>query len=68
MIYISGPGHGGNSPIANTYIEGTYSDIYKDITEDKEGLKNYSNNSLFQEEHHLTQHQKYQEVSMKVVN
>lgn len=39
MIYISGPGHGGNSPIANTYIEGTYSDIYKDITEDKEGLK-----------------------------
>lgn len=39
MIYISGPGHGGNSQIANTYIEGTYSDIYKDITEDKEGLK-----------------------------
>ena len=39
MIYISGPGHGGNSPIANTYLEGTYSEIYPDITEDEEGLK-----------------------------
>ena len=39
MIYISGPGHGGNSPVANTYLEGTYSEIYKDITYDEEGLK-----------------------------
>ena len=39
MIYISGPGHGGNSQIANTYIEGTYSETYKEITEDTEGLK-----------------------------
>ena len=39
MIYISGPGHGGNSPVANTYLEGTYSEIYKDITQDEEGLK-----------------------------
>ena len=39
MIYISGPGHGGNSPVANTYLEGTYSEIYKDITMDTEGLK-----------------------------
>lgn len=39
MIYISGPGHGGNSPIANTYLEGTYSEIYPDITENEEGLK-----------------------------
>ena len=39
MIYISGPGHGGNSMIANTYLEGSYSEVYKDITEDKEGMK-----------------------------
>lgn len=39
MIYISGPGHGGNSPVANTYLEGTYSEIYKDITMDEKGLK-----------------------------
>lgn len=39
MIYISGPGHGGNSPVANTYLEGTYSEIYKDITFDEKGLK-----------------------------
>ena len=39
MIYISGPGHGGNAVVANTYLEGTYSEIYKEITEDEEGLK-----------------------------
>ena len=39
MIYISGPGHGGNSPVANAYLEGSYTDIYKEITMDKEGLK-----------------------------
>ena len=39
MIYISGPGHGGNFLVANTYLEGSYSEIYPNITEDKEGLK-----------------------------
>ena len=39
MIYISGPGHGGNSLVANTYLEGTYSEVYPNITEDEEGLK-----------------------------
>mgnify|MGYP004629653433 CR=1 FL=1 len=39
MMYISGPGHGGNAIVSNVYLEGTYSKIYKDITEDKEGLK-----------------------------
>ena len=39
MIYISGPGHGGNALISNVYIEGTYSNIYKDVTEDYDGLK-----------------------------
>ncbi len=39
MIYISGPGHGGNAMIANTYLEGTYSEVYPNITQDEEGLK-----------------------------
>jgi len=39
MIYISGPGHGGNAMVSGTYLEGTYSEIYPDITEDEEGLK-----------------------------
>ena len=39
MFYISGPGHGGNALISNTYLEGTYSEVYPEITEDKEGLK-----------------------------
>ncbi len=39
MIYISGPGHGGPAVVANTYLEGTYSEYYPDITQDKEGLQ-----------------------------
>ncbi|MBP3919959.1 MAG: phosphoketolase family protein [Bacilli bacterium] len=39
MIYISGPGHGGNAIVSNTYLEGTYSEIYPNISEDKEGLR-----------------------------
>ena len=39
MIYISGPGHGGNALVSNTYLEGTYSEVYPDISQDKEGLK-----------------------------
>jgi xylulose-5-phosphate/fructose-6-phosphate phosphoketolase len=39
IIYISGPGHGGNFFVANAYIEGTYSEIYPDITRDKAGLQ-----------------------------
>ena len=39
MIYISGPGHGGNFLVSNTYLEGSYSEVYPEITEDKEGLK-----------------------------
>ncbi len=38
MIYICGPGHGGNSPVANTYLEGSYSEFYPEITKDTEGL------------------------------
>lgn len=39
MVYISGPGHGGPAIVGNTYLEGTYSEIYPTITENEEGLK-----------------------------
>lgn len=39
MIYVSGPGHGGPAVVANTYLEGTYSEIYPNISQDEQGLK-----------------------------
>ncbi len=39
MIYIAGPGHGGPALVANTYLEGTYSEIYPNLTQDENGLK-----------------------------
>lgn len=39
MIYLSGPGHGGNAMVANAYLEGTYSEVYPNISKDEEGLK-----------------------------
>ena len=39
MIYISGPGHGGQAMISTNYLEGTYSRFYPEISEDEEGLR-----------------------------
>ena len=39
MIYISGPGHGGPALVANSYLEGTYSEVYSSVTKDEEGLR-----------------------------
>ncbi len=39
MIYLSGPGHGGQAMVANNYLEGVYTKFYPKITEDEEGLK-----------------------------
>lgn len=39
MIYVSGPGHGGNAVVANVYLEGTYSEVYPNISRDEEGLR-----------------------------
>ena len=39
MIYVSGPGHGGPAVVSNTYLEGTYSEIYPDISRDEAGLQ-----------------------------
>jgi len=39
VIYTSGPGHGGPGMVANTYLEGTYTEIYPEITRDADGLR-----------------------------
>jgi len=39
MIYVTGPGHGGPGLVANTYLEGTYSELYPNITPDEPGMK-----------------------------
>ena len=39
MIYVAGPGHGGPALVGNTYLEGTYSEIYPHISQDKAGLQ-----------------------------
>ncbi len=44
VIYVCGPGHGGPAMVANTYLEGTYSELYPNISEDTEGM-----NKLFKQ-------------------
>ena len=39
MILLSGPGHGGNFFVANSYLEGTYSEVYPNVGQDYEGMK-----------------------------
>lgn len=39
MIFLSGPGHGGNFFVSNTYLEGTYSEVYPNVSRDMEGLQ-----------------------------
>ena len=39
VIFVTGPGHGGPGLVANTYLEGTYSEYYPDISQDEQGLK-----------------------------
>ena len=39
MIYLSGPGHGGNAMVAQDYLDGSYTEIYPNISRDAEGMK-----------------------------
>ncbi len=39
MVYVSGPGHGGPAVVANTYLEGSYTEVYPDISQDEAGLQ-----------------------------
>ena len=39
ILYVTGPGHGGPGLVANTYLEGTYTELYPAITEDEDGMR-----------------------------
>ena len=39
MIYVCGPGHGGSAVLAQTYLEGTYSEVYPNVSQDEEGMR-----------------------------
>src|SRR2546422_2897865 len=39
VIYLAGPGHGGPAILANVYLEGTYSEVYPDVSQDVEGMR-----------------------------
>ncbi|MEA2195276.1 MAG: xylulose-5-phosphate/fructose-6-phosphate phosphoketolase [Solirubrobacteraceae bacterium] len=39
VLYVAGPGHGGPALVANTYLEGTYSEVYPDIARSEDGLR-----------------------------
>jgi xylulose-5-phosphate/fructose-6-phosphate phosphoketolase len=41
IIYISGPGHGAPATLSNAYLEGTYSEVYSDKSEDEEGMRKF---------------------------
>ena len=38
MMYVAGPGHGGPALVANTYLEGTYSEVYPSVSQDEAGM------------------------------
>src|SRR3989441_5474360 len=48
MIYIAGPGHGGPGLVANTYLEGTYSEGYPNISRDGKGMRSEEHTSELQ--------------------
>ena len=39
MIYLSGPGHGGNAMVAQDWLDGTYTEVYPNITQDEDGMR-----------------------------
>ncbi len=68
MILLSGPGHGGNFMIANTYLEGSYSEIYPNISQDEEGMKKMFKQFSFPVEFLVTVLQKLLVLSTKVAS
>ena len=48
MIFVTGPGHGGPAVVANTYLEGTYSELYPNVSRDEKGLKKLFTQSTLQ--------------------
>ena len=56
MIYISGPGHGAPATLSNAYLEGTYSEVYPDKSEDEEGMRKFFKTVLLPRRHRQPLH------------
>ena len=67
-IYVCGPGHGGPGMVANTYLEGTYSEIYSYIPQTEDGIAGSSSNSHFPAASPATRRRKRPVRSMKAAN
>lgn len=68
MIYICGPGHGGPGMVANTWLEGSYSEIYPHITQDAAGMQRLFKQFSFPGAFPVTRHRKRLARLMKAVN
>jgi xylulose-5-phosphate/fructose-6-phosphate phosphoketolase len=68
MVYVSGPGHGGPAVVAGTYLEGTYTEVYPNITEDEDGLKRFFPSSRTPAESPATLRRKHPALSMRAEN
>ena len=69
MIYISGPGHGGPAVVANTYLEGTYSEVYPAVTRDRSRASEpCSGSSRFPAASRATSHRKRPAASTKAAS
>lgn len=68
VIYICGPGHGGPAMVANTYLEGTYSEINPDIQLDEAGMRSSSGSSPFPAASQATRRRMCPDRSMKVAS
>ena len=58
VIFLAGPGHGGPGIVANTWLEGTYSEVYPKFPRTKKGCRSYSSNSRFRAAFQVTSHLK----------
>lgn len=68
MIYVSGPGHGGPAVVSNTYLEGTYSEIYPEISLDEVGLKKLFRQFSFQGAYLVMRRLSVRDQSMKAAS
>lgn len=68
MIFLAGPGHGAPGVLAPVYLEGAYSEIYTDKSEDEEGLREFLNSFPFQGASGVTAHRKHPVQSTKVAS
>ena len=68
MFYIEGPGHGGQVMVSNSYLDGSYTELYPQITQDEAGFKQLCKIFSFLEELRLTLLQKLLVQFTKVEN